>query len=95
MLLFFNRIKKGETIHAEFTLTNTGKSPFCVYKVDTDACCYSHSDIPVAAPGKKVTFRVHVDTENMPKGETLVLVTLTTNSPLRPIVNLFIAGWID
>lgn len=91
----FNRIKKGEKIHAEFTLTNSGKSPFCVYKLDTDACCYSHSDIPVAAPGEKVTFRVHVDTENMPKGETLVLVTLTTNSPLRPIVNLFIAGWID
>ena len=91
----FNRIKKGEEIHAEFTMTNTGKTPFCVYKVDTDACCYSHSDIPVAKPGEKITFRVHVNTENMPKGETLVLVTLTTNSPLRPIVNLFIAGWID
>ena len=91
----FNRIKKGEEIHAEFTLTNSGKSPFCVYKVDTDACCYSHSDIPVAKPGEKVSFRVHVNTENMPQGETLVLVTLTTNSPLRPIVNLFIAGWID
>ena len=91
----FNRIKKGEEIHAEFTMTNTGKTPFCVYKVDTDACCYSHSDIPVAKPGEKISFRVHVNTENMPKGETLVLVTLTTNSPLRPIVNLFIAGWID
>lgn len=91
----FNRIKKGEKIHAEFTLRNTGKEPFCVYKVDTDACCYSHSDIPVASPGEEVTFRVHVDTANMPLGETLILVTLTTNSPLRPIVNLFIAGWID
>ena len=89
------KVSRRLNLNAEFTMTNSGKTPFCVYKVDTDACCYSHSDIPVAKPGEKISFRVHVNTENMPKGETLVLVTLTTNSPLRPIVNLFIAGWID
>jgi hypothetical protein len=31
----------------------------------------------------------------MPKGEVLAIVNLTTNSPLRPIVNLFITGWIE
>jgi len=91
----FGKIKKGETVHAEFMFKNEGQSDFCVYKVNADACCWSHSDIPVAAPGKSVTFRVHVDTAQMPVGETLTIVTLTTNSPLRPIVNLFIAGWIE
>ena len=91
----FGKVKKGETVHAEFTFRNEGQQDFCVYKVNTDACCWSHSDIPVAAPGKSVTFRVHVDTKNMPQGEALTIVTLTTNSPLRPIVNLFIAGWIE
>jgi hypothetical protein len=91
----FGKVKKGETVHAEFTLKNEGQQDFCVYKVNADACCWSHSDIPVAAPGKSVTFRVHVDTKDMPKGEALTIVTLTTNSPLRPIVNLFIAGWVE
>lgn len=91
----FGKIKRGETIHAEFTFRNEGKERFSVYKVNADACCWSHSDIKSAAPGESVTFRVHIETDDMPLGETLTIVTLTTNSPLRPIVNLFIAGWLE
>ena len=91
----FGKRRKGETIHAEFTFKNEGKTDFLVYKVNADACCWSHSDIPVAKPGESVTLRVHLDTKDMPKGEVLTIVTLTTNSPLRPIVNLFIAGWLE
>ena len=89
------KIKKGQTIHAEFTMTNEGKTPFSVYKVDADAKCWSHSDIPACAPGQKIKFRVHIDTSNMPEGEMLTIVTLTTNCPIRPIINLFVAGWIE
>jgi hypothetical protein len=89
------KIKKGETVHAEFVMTNEGKTPFCVYKVDADAKCWSHSDIPACAPGQKIKFRVHIDTSKMPEGEMLTIVTLTTNCPLRPIINLFVAGWIE
>ena len=91
----FGKIKKGEIVHAEFTFKNEGKQTFRIYKVDVDACCYSHSTIPAAAPGEEVTFRVHLDTKDMEAGESLSIVTLTTNSPLRPIVNLFIAGWLE
>lgn len=91
----FGKARQGETVHAEYTFSNDGKEPFCVYKVDSDACCWSHSTIPVAAPGQKVKFRIHIDTSGMPKGESLTIVTLTTNSPLRPIVNLFVAGYIE
>ena len=89
------KIKKGETVHASFVMTNDGKSPFSVYKVDADAKCWSHSDIPSCDPGQKIKFRVHIDTTNMPEGEMLTIVTLTTNCPLRPIINLFVAGWIE
>lgn len=91
----FGKVKKGETVHAEFSFRNEGKSDFCVYRVNADACCWSHSTIPVAEPGEEVSFRVHVDTKDMAFGEALTIVTLTTNSPLRPIVNLFVAGWIE
>ena len=91
----FGKISRGETVHASYTFKNEGKEPFCVYKVNADASCWSHSTIPAAAPGEEVTFRVHLDTKGLPKGEHLTIVTLTTNSPLRPIVNLFIAGYIE
>ncbi len=88
----FGKAGIGDEIHATFTFKNEGKEDFCVYKVDTDACCYSHSDIPVAAPGETVSFRVHISTKGMKAGDSLTIVTLTTNSPIRPIVNLFISG---
>ncbi len=91
----FGKAKVGDEIHATFTFRNEGKSDFCVYKLDTDACCYSHSDIPAAKPGETVTFRVHIDTKAMKAGESLTIVTLTTNSPTRPIVNLFVSGTLD
>lgn len=91
----FGKIRQGETVHANFTFRNDGKDCFCIYKVDINAPKWSHSTIKSAAQGEEVTFRVHLDTEGLPKGETLAIVTLTTNSPLRPIVNLFIAGWIE
>lgn len=89
------KVKHGEIVHAEFTMTNEGKTPFCVHKVDADTGKWSHSDIPSCKPGQKINFRVHVDTSCMPKGEMLTIVTLTTNCPIRPVINLFIAGWIE
>ena len=91
----FGKVPAGTEIHATYTMKNEGKSCFCVYKVDVDACCYSHSDIPAADPGEEISFRVHLDTKDMPKGECMKIVTLTTNSPLRPIVNLFISGTLE
>ena len=91
----FGKVKQGTEIHATYKLKNEGKQPFQVYKVDINACKWSHSRIPVVNPGQEIEFRVHLDTANMPKGEALAIVTLVTNSPLRPIVNLFIAGWLE
>lgn len=91
----FGKIKRGQTVHASFTFKNEGKECFCVYKVNADAKKWSHSTIPAAMPDEQVTFRVHLNTSDLPLGEHLTIVTLVTNSPLRPIVNLFIAGYIE
>lgn len=89
------KIKKGEVIKAKFTFQNVGKKPFGVYKVDIDSPKWAHGRIPATQPGEWTSFTVDIDTSDMPEGEMLTIVTLTTNSPLRPIVNLFIAGWIE
>ena len=91
----FGKIKAGTPVNAEFTFKNTGKADFKVFKTDVDAEKYSAGEIPVVKCGYKGSFNVRLDTSGMPAGETLVIVTLTTNSPSRPIVNLFITGYIE
>ena len=90
----FGKVKAGQKVKASYTFKNDGKMPFKVYKVDADADI-SYGDIPEAAAGQSVTFNIELDTTDLPKGESLTIVTLTTNSPLRPIVNLFIAGVLE
>lgn len=91
----FGKVKQGTIIHARFTFRNDGKQKLRVYKADSDAAKWSHGNIPEVAPGEKGSFTVDLDTSSLPKGEHLTIITLTTNSPLRPIVNLFIAGYIE
>lgn len=91
----FGRIRKGTPVEAEFSFSNTGKSDLIIYKVDVDAPKASYSKVPSLKMGEKGSFTVSLDTSGLPSGEALVIVTLTTNSPSRPIVNLFITGWLD
>lgn len=91
----FGKLKAGSTIHAEFNFTNEGEDCFCVHRCETDALNYSHGRIEPVCSGENGSVRVHVDTSMMPKGETLVTVKLTTNSPLRPVINLFITGYLE
>ena len=91
----FGKVKQGDTVLATFTFKNDGKETFQVYKVDSDAANWTCGTIPTAEPGKEVTFKFTLDTKGLPKGEHLTIVTLTTNSPLRPLVNIFVAGFIE
>jgi hypothetical protein len=90
----FGKVKQGQKVNATYTFKNDGKAPFKVYKVDADAVI-SCAGVPEAAVGESVTFDIELDTKDLAKGESLTIITLTTNSPLRPIVNLFIAGYIE
>lgn len=91
----FNHVKQGTKVTASFTCTNKGASDLIVHKVDIDTPGATASKFPVISPSSEGSFTVTLDTKNLPKGEALIIVTLTTNSPSRPIVNLFLAGIID
>ena len=90
----FNPTKAGKKIDAVFTLTNIGKSTFHVHKIDADNEALDAGSIPDIAPGGKAAFKCTLDTSGFPEGEVRVMITLTTNSPLRPVINLFITGFI-
>ncbi len=91
----FGKVKAGTTIEAEFKLTNTGKSELIIYKVDSDSSRATTTIASKLAPSAKTTVKTSINTSGMQKGEVLILLTLTTNSPLRPLVNLYITGFID
>ena len=91
----FGKISSGNTIEATFEYENVGKSEFQIYKIDIDyplATAYAENSVK---PKNIGIIKVKINSAKMPKGEGLIIITLTTNSPLRPIINLFIAGWIE
>lgn len=91
----FGIVKPGTKVEAAFSCKNNGKSDFVVYKVDSDWEKTTVSPVKDLAPGKSETYRIDVDTTGMPEGENMVVITMTTNTPNRPLVNLFIGGAVQ
>ena len=88
----FNTVDQGTVIHASFTCTNRGKKCFHVYKADAEAPI--DAETPDIGPQQSKTYHFTLDTSKLPKGDAVVMISLTTNSPLRPLVNLFVTGII-
>ena len=83
---------KGAKLTAEFTCTNRGKSTLHFYKADAESPALTLSGaLADIAAGKKGSVRFTLDTSLLETGENVIMVSLTTNSPLRPLVNLFVA----
>lgn len=91
----FGRIKAGKKVSAEYKFTNTGKAAFVVYKIDSDSARVHAVESGSVAQGEKGVIRLDFDTTGLPKGEVLVLVSLVTNSPARPLITLYITGFIN
>ncbi len=90
----FGKVKAGTNVDCKFTFTNKGKAPLRIYKVDSESShvkAQPFADVPAGGKGNLI---VTFDTEGFPAGECLIVLTLTTNSPLRPIINLYLTGWV-
>lgn len=84
--------KKGDKLTAEFTCTNRGKSALHFYKADAESPALTPAEaLTDIAPSKKGSVRFTLDTSLLETGENVIMVSITTNSPLRPLVNLFVA----
>ena len=91
----FGTVKAGSQVMAEFTFTNKGKSNLKLYSMDADTQGFSAALPDETAPQKKGVIHAKLDTSKLPKGETVVMLTLTTNCPARPLINLFLVGLIQ
>lgn len=85
-------VQQGAPLQITFTCTNKGKVPFHIYKADVDNPALKVVSLPEVAAGKKADAVFSLETSALSKGENVIMISLTTNSPLRPVVNLFVAG---
>ena len=90
----FGTVKAGTPVNAVFSFTNKGQSALKFYSADADTDGVSFTLPGETAAQKKGSIPVKVDTSSLPKGETVIMVTVTTNSPARPLINLFLTGLI-
>lgn len=90
----FGTVKAGTPVELTFNCSNRGKSTFHIYQADPEDPALKVLEIQDAEAGGKGFVRVQLNTSAVEKGETVIMLTLITNSPLRPVVNLFVAGQV-
>lgn len=90
----FGVVDSGQRVQLSFPCVNKGKQTFHIFKVDTETPALQLIQADDLGPGQKGILRLTLDTADLPKGENVLMITLTTNAPLRPSVNLFAAGEI-
>ncbi len=89
----FGEIKAGEEVTARFELLNRGYSPLKIYRIYDD-----RNALDIKAPqsvNASTGFEIEAKVRNTSKaGNPIYTITLVTNSPARPLINLFITGKI-
>lgn len=91
----FGETKKGNILSTEFTISNKGKKPLVIHKADP---MIEGVTVETKCPltikgGSSTTLKVKFDT-SYSSGEVVGVISLITNSPSRPIVNLFLTGYV-
>ncbi len=89
----FGKIKRGEKVKATFNLRNTGYSELVLHKIEKKNGISITTKDKIKA-GEKFTLEASLDTSRC-SGEVIYTLTLITNSPNRPLVNLFITGTVE
>lgn len=90
------KTKAGKKFEAAYEFANEGKTTLVIHKIDMDSDRLRLVSAPSAVkPGCKGTIKVLMDTDGMDSGEVLNIISVYTNAPTRPLVDLFITGWID
>lgn len=82
-------VSKEKPLAAEFHLRNTGAKDLIIHKADVNVPEMKVTYPQSVRPGEEFTVSAVVNPSGY-KGEQVFTITLITNSPMRPLVNLFI-----
>lgn len=89
----FGKVKSGTLIEAVFEIKNLGREDLIVHKIDSSDPRVSCTYQKVTKPGSGFKVSVKVDTKGE-SGDKAYILTMVTNSPSRPLMNLVISGTI-
>ena len=90
----FGEVRKGASVAASYTIRNKGKNPLVIHKVEGQGGASVETRMPlIIKPGGKADVKVKLDTSSLDyTGEVIEVLTVITNAPSKPLLNLFITG---
>lgn len=91
----FGKVAAGARVNASYRVSNTGSEPLVIHKIESDKSGVQFiGKCPVTVePGSASVLKFKYDTSKV-SGETIVVLTLITNSPAKPLLNLFVTGTV-
>jgi len=87
----FGKVKAGTEVTTSFKIRNLGKRDLLIHKVDTGDKKVTAKFVKKIASGEAGNVDIKINTADE-FGEKGYILTLITNSPSRPLVNLVITG---
>lgn len=92
--LSFGTCKEGKIQKLVFSCKNIGKEPLIIYKVDSSepGCTFKYPEKILS--GESGDVEITIDTKGV-DGEILHIITIITNAPIRPMVNIFVTGNVE
>ncbi len=91
----FGEVKKGATVNATYSIRNKGKNPLTIHHIDGRGnAAEIQTKLPLTIkPGGKAEVKIKLDTVALDyQGEVIEVLTVITDAPSKPILNLFITG---
>lgn len=91
----FGEVKKGASVTATYSIRNKGKNPLTVHHIEGQgSAAVVLTQMPLAVkPGGKAEVKVRLDTASLDyAGEVIEVLSVITDAPSKPILNLFITG---
>ncbi|PKO99218.1 MAG: hypothetical protein CVU13_06760 [Bacteroidetes bacterium HGW-Bacteroidetes-8] len=87
----YGKVKAGTQVTTTFKIRNLGRRDLLIHKIDTGDKKISAKNPSKIAPGETGVIEVKIDT-SQEAGEKGHILSLITNSPSRPVINLIITG---
>lgn len=87
----FGTLSSGRKIDTTFEVKNVGKKDLLIHKIDVSENGINASNPFKIPPGSTGKISVSINTKGH-IGEKIYILTLITNSPSRPLVNLLVTG---
>ena len=91
----FGEVKKGTAVTAVYSIRNKGRNPLTIHQVEgqSEAAAVQTKLPIVIKPGGKAEVKVRFDTSGLGyTGEVIEVLSVITDAPSKPILNLFITG---